>query len=117
MHEVRVTVPRGSGGAVVKAALGIGRVTICPVIQAVGPHSDAEIISVETSTPRAKAFLDHIMSPGTIDLSTSSVSTREIRAIVSSEGDNREITYPAVEPTVEYSRICGSSIPSHPAMS
>jgi hypothetical protein len=40
------------------------------------------------------------MSPGTLDLSTSSVSTREIRAIVSSEGD-REITCPSVEPTVE----------------
>src|SRR4030095_5828143 len=102
MHEVRVTVPRGSGGAVVTAALevGIGRVTICPVLQAVGPHSEAEIVSVETSTPRAKAFLDHIMSPGTLDLSTSSVSTREIRAIVSSDGD-RELTYPSVEPTVE----------------
>jgi len=100
MHEVRVTVPRGSGAAIVKAALkvGIGRVTICPVIQAGGPHSEAEIVSVETSTPRAKAFLDRVMS--TPNLSTSSVSTREIRAIVSSEGD-REITYPSVEPTVE----------------
>ena len=102
MHEVRVTVLRGSGAAIVKAALevGIGRVTICPAIQAVGPHSEAEIVSVETSTPRAKAFLDRVMSPGTLDRSTSSVSTREIRAIVSSEGD-REITYPSVEPTLE----------------
>ena len=54
MHEVRVPVPRGSGAAVVKAALevGIGRVINCPVIQAGGPHSEAEIVSVETSTPR-----------------------------------------------------------------
>ena len=102
MHEVRVTVPRGSGAAIVKAALevGIGRVTISPVVQAGGPNSEAEILSVETSIPRAKAFLERVMSPGTLDLSKSSVSTREIRAIVSSEGD-RQITYPSVEPTVE----------------
>lgn len=74
--------------------------TTCPVIQAVGSHSEAEIVSVETSTPRAKAFLDRIISPGTLDLSKSSVSTREIRAIVTSEGD-RDITYPSVEPTLE----------------
>src|SRR4029453_15579733 len=105
MHEVRVTVPRGSGAAIVEAAreVCIGLVAICPGIQAAGPHSEAEIVSVETSTPRAKAFLDRIMSPGTLDLSTSSISTREIRAIVTSEGD-RELTHPSVEPTVEISQ-------------
>jgi len=65
MHEVRVTVPRGSGSAIAKAALeaGIQRITVCPV-QVIDSHADAEIVSVETSTPRAKAFLHRVLSSG-----------------------------------------------------
>jgi len=68
MHEVRVTVPRGSGSAIAKAALeaGIQRITICPV-QVIDSHADAEIVSVETSTPRAKAFLHRVLSSGEVN--------------------------------------------------
>jgi len=54
MHEVRVTVPRGSGSAIAKAALEAGtqRITVCPV-HVIDSHADAEIVSVETSTPRS----------------------------------------------------------------
>src|SRR5215468_1395107 len=109
MHEVRVTVPRGSGSAIAKAALeaGIQRITVCPV-QVIDAHADAEIVSVETSTPRAKAFLHRVLSSGEVDLGNISITTREVRAIL--DGNPvRELTYPAAEPT-EYSRISGSSI-------
>src|SRR5262247_4300259 len=101
MHEVRVTVPRGSGSAIAKAALeaGIQRITVCPV-QVIDSHADAEIVSVETSTPRAKAFLHRVLSSGVADLRESSITTPEVRAILSSD-PVREVTYPAVEPTVE----------------
>ena len=101
MHEVRVTVPRGSGSAIAKAALeaGIQRITVCPV-HVIDSHADAEIVSVETSTPRAKAFLHRVLSSGEVDLGKTSITTREVRAIL--EGDPvHELTYPAVEPTVE----------------
>src|SRR5262247_2288954 len=101
MHEVRVTVSRGSGSAIAKAALeaGIQRITVCPV-QVIDSHADAEIVSVETSTPRAKAFLHRVLSSGEVDLGNTSITTREVRAIL--DGDPvSEQTYPAVEPTVE----------------
>ena len=101
MHEVRVTVPRGSSSAIARAALevGIQRVTVCPV-QTVGPYAEAEIVSVETSTAMAKAFLHRVLSSDAVDLQESSITTREVRAILGAE-PVREMTYPAVEPTVE----------------
>jgi len=97
MHEVRVTVPRGLGSAVAKAALevGIQHVTVCPV-RTVEPRGDAEIVSVETSTPMAKAFLHRVLSSGVAGLRESSITTREVRAILSAD-PVREVTYPTVE--------------------
>jgi hypothetical protein len=97
MHEVRITVPSGFSSDIAKLALevGIDRVTVCPV-HVLGPNSDAEIVSVETSTPHAKAFLDRLMTSGTVDLSRSSVTTREVRAILGNR-PVQEVTYPTVE--------------------
>jgi hypothetical protein len=52
---------------------------------------------VEASTPAAKAFLDAVASAGALDLSNSTVTTRELRAIVGSQPAS-EITRPTVEP-------------------
>ena len=75
-----MTVPRGLGSAVAKAALevSIQHVTVCPV-RTVEPRGDAEIVSVETSTPMAKAFLHRALSSGVADLRESSITTREVR--------------------------------------
>ena len=48
----------------------------------------------------AKAFLHRVLSSGVADLRESSITTREVRAILSAD-PVREVTYPAVEPTVE----------------
>ena len=100
MHEVRITVPKGLSSDIAKLAFeaGIDRVTVCPVF--VLPHADADLVSVETSTPRAKAFLDCLVASGLVDLSVVSVTTREVRAILS-KGSVEELTYPAVEPALE----------------
>ena len=92
-----MTVPRGLGSAVAKAALevGIQHVTVCPV-RTVEPRGDAEIVSVETSTPMAKAFLHRVLSSGVAGLRESSITTREVRAILSAD-PVREVTYPTVE--------------------
>src|SRR5205809_3290034 len=98
MHEVRITVPRGRGPRIAQIGLkaGLDRVTLCTG-HAYGPNRDVEIISVEASTPAAKAFLDAVASAGALDLSDSTVTTRELRAIVGGQPAS-EITRPMVEP-------------------
>jgi hypothetical protein len=60
MHEVRVTVPNGLSSDIARLAfdVGIDRVTVYPVL--VLPDADADVVSVETSTPRAKAFFQDL---------------------------------------------------------
>jgi hypothetical protein len=55
---------------------------------------------LETSTPRAKAFLDRLTTSGLTDLSRASVTTREVRGVLSN-GSVEELTYPAIEPALE----------------
>ena len=74
MHEGRVTVPKGLSSDIARLAfdVGIDRVTVYPVL--VLPDADADVVSVETSTPRAKAFLDRLTTSGLV--SRASVTTR-----------------------------------------
>jgi len=101
MHEVRITVPRGRGPGIAQIGLkaGLDRVTLCTG-HAYGPNLDVEIVSVEASTPAAKAFLDAVISAGALDLSDSTVTTRELRAILGRQPAS-EITRPMVEPIAD----------------
>jgi len=98
MHEGRVTVPKGLSSDIARLAfdVGIDRVTVYPVL--VLPDADADVVSVETSTPRAKAFRDRLTTSGLV--SRASVTTGEIRAVLSN-GSVEELTYPAIEPALE----------------
>jgi hypothetical protein len=98
MHEVRITVPRGRGPGIAQIGLkaGLDRVTLCTG-HAYGPNRDVEIVSVEASTPAARAFLDAVASDGVLDLSDSIVTTRELRAILGTQPAS-EVTRPMVEP-------------------
>ena len=100
MHEVRITVPKGLSSGIAKLAfdVGIDRVTVCPVL--VLPDADADLVSVETSTPLAKTFLDRLAVSGLVDLSRASITTREVRALLG-KSSVEELTYPAVEPALE----------------
>jgi hypothetical protein len=59
MHEIRATVPPDCVAEAAKLAheAGIARVNVSEVFIH-GPNVDRRIISVETSTPKARAFVE-----------------------------------------------------------
>jgi hypothetical protein len=101
MHEIRVTVPEGRAKDVAELArrAGIPQVTVYPVY-AHGPNCAKEIVSAETSTPLAKKFADSVLTSDWFDSSDSSVSSRELRAVVTNVHP-REITRPMLEPPID----------------
>src|SRR5947207_3929322 len=101
MHEVRVTAPEGNSERVVGLALhaGIAEAVVYDVYVH-GPDVRKQIISVETSTPRAKEFVDALFSADWFDPKEYSITTRELRAIFSSE-HVFELTRPMIEPALD----------------
>lgn len=100
MHEIRVTVPQGRGKDVAELALqtGIKEVALYPVF-AYGPNCTKETISAETSTPKAKKFADTVLASSWFDPAQCTVSSRELRAIVTN-AHPYEITRPMLEPPI-----------------
>lgn len=100
MHEIRVTVPEGRAKDVAELALraGVSQVSIYPVF-AHGPNRTKEIVSAETSTPLAKKFADSVLTSPWFDSAEWSVSSRELRAVVT-QAHPREITRPMLEPPI-----------------
>ncbi len=98
MHEVRATVPVERSAAIARIAMdaGISQVSVYEVFVH-GPERPKHVVSAECSTPKAKAFIDALLSSPVFDIEECSVSSRELRAIIS--GDPlAEITRPMVEP-------------------
>ncbi len=101
MHEIRVTVPRGRGKDVADLALkvGIKQVSMYEVF-AYGPNQPKEVLSAETSTPEARHFADSVLTAPWFDSAECSLSSRELRAIVTDDHP-RHITQPMVEPPID----------------
>jgi len=101
MHEVRVSAPHGHSERVVGMALlvGISEATVYDVFVH-GPDVPKHVISVETSTPRAKKFIDALFSADWFDPKHYSITTRELRSIFSSERVV-DITRPMIEPGID----------------
>lgn len=101
MHEVRVTAPAGQGKQIADIALqaGIRQVTMYRVF-AYGPDEEREIVSAETSTPLAHAFIEALFASGHFDRETSTVTSRQLRAIRSRE-PSAEVTQPMVIPAID----------------
>jgi len=101
MHEVRVDVPEGEGAAIaaIARAAGIHRATLVAARDA-QTGAAREIVSVETSTPLAKAFVDALFAAEGFDPSACPVTSRELRAIA---GDVplRDVTRPWIEPPLD----------------
>jgi hypothetical protein len=78
MHEIRVTAPTGRSTEVAQVALAVGihRVTVQKVYVH-GPNQDMEVVSTETSTPCAKAFIDALCSATWFDPAQYSLTARE----------------------------------------
>jgi len=62
MHEIRATLPPEQVAAVTRLArqAGIDRVSVADVYVH-GPDQKRQVISVETSTPKARAFVDALL--------------------------------------------------------
>jgi Domain of unknown function (DUF389) len=101
MHEVRVTVPDGRSKDVARIALEVGiRQASVYRVYVHGPNREMEVVSAETSTPRAKLFIDALLATTWLDTKECSISARELRAILSSDPIS-ETTRPRPEPSVD----------------
>lgn len=101
MHEIRVKAPEGRGREIAALALGVGIDEACVTpVYIHGPNRAAEQVSVEVSTPQAKAFVDAVFACENFDPQTWSITARELRAVMS-RSPAHEVTRPMVEPVID----------------
>jgi nitrogen regulatory protein PII len=98
MHEIRATIPPGwvSEAARLAHAAGVEAVTVTEVFVH-GPGEKRSVVSVETSTPKARAFVDSLLASPTFSKTEYTLTSREVRAIVSKEPVG-QVTQPMSEP-------------------
>jgi hypothetical protein len=98
MHEIRVTIPADAvqEAARLAHAAGISRVTVAEVFVD-GPDAERRLVSVETSTPKARAFVESFLGSATLSRTDYTLTSREVRAIVDDES-LAGLTRPMSEP-------------------
>jgi len=98
MHEIRATMPpeHVAETARLAHASGIARVAITDVYID-GPNVRRQTVSVETSTPRARTFVEALLASPSLAAADYSITSRELRAIVDNT-DLAELTRPMGEP-------------------
>lgn len=98
MHEIRATLPPEHVQKATRLArqAGIARVAISEVYL---PELDAkwQVLSLETSTPKARAFVEAFLATADFGGVDYSLTSRELRAIVSGENLS-DLTQPMSEP-------------------
>src|SRR5436190_5226934 len=85
MHEVRATLPSEflPEAARLAHAAGIEHVTVSDV--SVNLEKSRKMISVETSTPKARAFLDCVLNSPLLSQIEVGITSRELRAVLNGE--------------------------------
>lgn len=98
MHEIRATLPPEQVMAATRLAraAGIQRVSVADVYVH-GPDQRRQVISVETSTPKARAFVEALLGSADIRSTDFSITSRELRAIINGD-DLPALTKPMSEP-------------------
>lgn len=98
MHEVRATLPPECVLEAVRLAnsVGIERVTVTDVFIH-GPQTEARVISVETSTPKARAFIEEFLGSPILSNAHLTLTSRELRAVIS-DSPPPGLTNPMSEP-------------------
>jgi len=98
MHEIRATLPAEHVGTAARLAheAGIRTVAVSDVYL-LGPDEGRKMVSVEASTPKARAFVDALLGSASLQGVDYSLTSRELRAIVSGE-DILDLTKPMSEP-------------------
>jgi hypothetical protein len=104
MRLVTINAPVGLGEKIRDTAFaaGVSRVSIHQVRthKRNGDTQDSEAIKVETSTPKAKRFIDNLIGEAYYDRETITFSVRQPRAIISGD-DMRDLTTPLAEPPTD----------------
>ena len=98
MHEIRATMApeHVAEAARLAHASGIERVAVSDVYID-GPNLRHKVVSVETSTPNARLFVEALLSSPVLSAAEYSLTSRELRAIVD-RTDLAEVTRPMSEP-------------------
>jgi hypothetical protein len=98
MHEIRATIPPDcvAEAARLAHAAGITRVTIAAVFVH-GLDGERRLVSVETSTPNARDFVEAFLSSPVLSQTDYTLTSREVRAIVD-DGSLASLTRPMSEP-------------------
>ncbi|MGH9941701.1 MAG: hypothetical protein ACRD9R_04990 [Pyrinomonadaceae bacterium] len=99
---MRLVKVKGPEVARVAFGVGISRVSLHreQVLSSDGRNETKDAVDIDTSTPKAKAFIDALMSAPFFDAQEYTISVRQPRSVVSHEGA-REVTWPLVEPTAD----------------
>jgi hypothetical protein len=98
MHEIRATLPSEQVEKATQLAreAGIQRIAISDVCL-LGRDAKWQVVSVETSTPKARAFVEAFLGSAELHGADYSLTSRELRAIVNGE-DISDLTRPMSEP-------------------
>ncbi len=98
MHEIRATMApeHVAEAARLAHASGIEHVAVADVYID-GPNLRHKVVSVETSTPKARLFIEALLSSPVLSAAEYSLTSRELRAIVN-RTDLAELTMPMSEP-------------------
>jgi len=98
MHEIRATLLPEHVERATRLAreAGINRVAVSDVYVH-GPDARRQVISVETSTPKARVFVQAFLGCADFNRTEYSLTSRELRAIVNGE-DLSDLTRPMSEP-------------------
>jgi len=104
MRLVKVIAPEGKGAVVMKTAFSVGieKATIFQIEKhsADGKVEIKDSVDVETSTPKAKKFVDALLTADFFNTEDFSINTRQPRSIIS-DVNLRDITKPLVEPITD----------------
>jgi hypothetical protein len=98
MHEIRITLPRDCVEEVAAIAqkAGIRHVAITDITLS-GSHEKWCVVSAETSTPKARHFMDGLLTSRIISRTKRTITSRELRALIGPEPLG-PATHPMVEP-------------------
>jgi len=102
MHEIRATLPPEHVEKATQLAreAGIDRVAVSDIYLS-GANAKWRVLSVETSTPKARAFVEAFLASADLRGADSSLTSRELRAIVNRD-DISSLTRPLSEPFPDF---------------
>lgn len=104
MRLVKVSTPKGKGTDVAQTAFSVGikqvSIQTAESHRAAGEPETKDVVDVETSTPKAKHFIDALLAADFYNSEEFSIAVRQPRSVVSSDA-LRELTKPLVVPAID----------------